>query len=326
MYRILFALAMVLSTGELAHAQVNMLYYKQGSTGAPHSGLTVTIIPGPSFGIPGRGWAPQPGRPRMPSPSPVPASPQPSPTPSPLSLHAHYATIVAPLRASISAAKSLRAQKEALRDPVAEPNPSQAEAVGFDWEDNVGKALEANELIKQIKEKTDRLTVPMEQTIGRFADALEGNPFRSDNPQINLIHDIVLGWNNKHGDAARRDVNKWIDLATLDGRDDDTAIRQLEAERDQFRRFAKACAAQTYVVWALNVADHMDVKNYGQWLVSTKLLDIEARRDTLAEINRCLTHSENAVQQLDRAIGVMRETRETRAAILRAAPNLLMVP
>jgi hypothetical protein len=237
------------------------------------------------------------------------------------SLQAQYATTVAPLRASISAAKSLRAQKEAFRNPVAEPNPSQAEAVGLDWEDKVGKALEANELIKQIKEKTDRVTVPLEQAIGRFADALEGDPFRSNNPQVNLIHDIVLGWNNKYGDVARWDPNKWIEIATLNGKDDDTAIRQLEAERDQFRHLAKGCEALDSVVRALNIADHMDVKDFGQWLISTKSLDIEARRETLVEINRCSIHMKNAVQQLDSAIDGLRISRQTRDAILRAASD-----
>jgi hypothetical protein len=155
--------------------------------------------------------------------------------------------------------------------------------------------------------KAKQVYGPATKSLNVGNSALEGDPIVSDNELINKVRHGIRELNREIGPESRRNINDWRALSganVFSINQTAAALRKLQSVRTRFQKIEGKCEVLRTVVLAMNVADHMDVKNLGKNITSLKILDIEARKETLEELDRCKGYAQKAVAQLDSVIGL----------------------
>jgi hypothetical protein len=155
------------------------------------------------------------------------------------------------------------------------------------------KLLRAYQKIEPYKEAYDTATETFGNAVKQMERAIKGDIISSDNEDVNRLWAIAKSMKKKLSGLVSKDENYWIEkskgnlLNKSSIRAAIIELRSIITDLDEMQQVSEACKALLVV---LNVNDHMDIKGVASALVSTKALDIEARRLAYKDYTNCIEY------------------------------------
>lgn len=167
------------------------------------------------------------------------------------------------------------------------------------------KMLRAYQIIEPFKEVYDTTKESFGNAVKRMEMAIKGEIISSDNEDVNKLWALAKTIKRKLGGLVSKDVNYWFEKSNgniLDKSSIRAAIAELKtvlSGLEEMQHVSECCKALLVVI---NVNDHMDIKGAAGTLVSTKALDIEARRLAYKDYGMCIEYISKIKLQVNMAI------------------------
>jgi hypothetical protein len=153
-----------------------------------------------------------------------------------------------------------------------------------------------------------------DEAVRRTLKTLEGDLIHSDNDQINQVWAVGKVWSHQLAELARKDQNYWIDVSgsnLLSEKQTVSAFEYLLAKKTTLEALREACDGLRGLILAVSIADHMDIKGVASTLVSTKALDIAARKEAQKEFEICVKLIDKIIPSLVQAMEAVADMRDS---------------
>lgn len=167
------------------------------------------------------------------------------------------------------------------------------------------KTLSLYKSLEPYKEVYDKVSTPIDTAFKNYEKAIKGDIISSDNDDINKLWALAKVWKNVLDTMTRKDENYWMDRSgvnMLDKASIPIAVNKLKDLQHNLKLISAASDACHQLIWAMNVSDHIDIKGVAESLLSTKALDIEARRQALKEFKDCISMVDRILPALNNAL------------------------
>lgn len=167
------------------------------------------------------------------------------------------------------------------------------------------KLLRAYQKIEPYKEAYDTTTETFGNAVKRMEMAIKGDIIASDNEDVNKLWAIAKTMKKKLVGFVSKDINYWLEKTNgniMNKSSVRAAIAELKGLLASFEEMQHVSEAYKALLVVLNVNDHMDIKGVASALVSTKALDIEARRLAYKDYANCIENISKIKLQINMAI------------------------
>jgi hypothetical protein len=147
-------------------------------------------------------------------------------------------------------------------------------------------AKAAWETVKPIKEGYDKISEHIERLDKNIDEALKGNPFISDNDDINTLRALGKATNHRLAEWARKDENYWIDWSKVNVLMKETiplAVARLEQQTRQLEGLEKIAPVALTFLQLINFTDKTKIDYWLGFATSLKIGDGIARDEARTE-------------------------------------------
>jgi hypothetical protein len=135
--------------------------------------------------------------------------------------------------------------------------------------------------------------------------AVAGDPISSDNEAVNQLYNIGRTINQELRTVEKWDENDWIldSGSTMFSLDDNTrALKILLDWRNRLYAARDECVGLRIALQVINVNDHQNVKGLASTMLTTKGLDIEARKRALKTFDTCISQIDAIMPKVNNTV------------------------